>query len=198
MIKEDLLVWSTYSFYFVVCNLSLLHHIRAYYYLEVVIDFWPMMIPFDKMLWCRTKSRSSSVSKANGEKSAFNEAWCTQACICHSCSIGRVVLQSGPKNFLKSPRKILFNSKMREVTLPQCKYSKSLIPGAGKTRGYGHYLSFLLPFRNAQGLSFTVQKSIPCAFCTFSKNRLQTNVRVTDLVTNLGTKNRGSTQISNN
>ena len=35
------------------------------------------------------------------------------------------------KTFLKRPRKILFNSKMREVTLPQCKYSKSLIPGAG-------------------------------------------------------------------
>ena len=35
------------------------------------------------------------------------------------------------KTFLKRPRKILSNSKMREVTLPQCKYSKSLIPGAG-------------------------------------------------------------------
>ena len=43
---------------------------------------------------------------------------------------------------------------------------------------------------------FTVQKSIPSAFCTFSKNRLQTNLRVTDLVTNLGTKNCGSALIS--
>jgi hypothetical protein len=43
---------------------------------------------------------------------------------------------------------------------------------------------------------FTVQKSIPSAFCTFSKNRLQTNLRVTDLVTNLGTKYCGSALIS--
>jgi len=36
-----------------------------------------------------------------------------------------------------------------------------------KTRRYGHYLTFLLPFPDPSGQSFTLQKSIPGAFCTF-------------------------------
>ena len=51
------------------------------------------------------------------------------------------------------------------------------------TRSYGHYLTFFLPFSDPTGNSFTVQIGIPQAFCTFSKNRLQTNVSVTVLVT---------------
>ena len=51
------------------------------------------------------------------------------------------------------------------------------------TRGYGHYLTFLLPFSDPTGNSFTVQIGIPQAFCTFSINSLQTNVSVTVLVT---------------
>jgi len=48
--------------------------------------------------------------------------------------------------------------------------------------GYGHYLTFLLPFSDPSGHSFTVQKSIPGTFCTFSINRRQTNNCVTVLV----------------
>ena len=51
------------------------------------------------------------------------------------------------------------------------------------TRGYGHYLTFLLPFPDPTGNSFTVQIGIPPAFCTFLINSLQTNVSVTVLVT---------------
>ena len=60
------------------------------------------------------------------------------------------------------------------------------------TRGYGHYLTFWLPFPDPSGHSFTVQKSIPGTFCTFQINCLQANVCMTVLVTKLGTKNYGS------
>ena len=63
------------------------------------------------------------------------------------------------------------------------------------TRGYGHYLTFWLPFPDPSGLSFTVQKNIHGAFCTFSINCLQANFRVTVLATKLGTKNDGSDKI---
>ena len=57
------------------------------------------------------------------------------------------------------------------------------VKGEHPTRGYGHYLTFLLPFSDTTGNSFTVQIGIPPAFCTFSINSLQTNVSVTVLVT---------------
>ena len=63
-------------------------------------------------------------------------------------------------------------------------------------KGLWSLFDFLLPLSDPTGISFTVQKSIPWTFCTFAINRLQTNVRVTVLVTKLGTKNYGSSKIS--
>jgi len=51
------------------------------------------------------------------------------------------------KTFLKRPRKILFQSKMRTVTLPRCKYGKSKIPRAGNG------LHSMAPFKKGQWIS---------------------------------------------